>query len=51
LRLIAIVEVLPGAENFYIRKSGGLNAVEPHGRQPVIHEQVSRKRLLHGGRQ
>jgi hypothetical protein len=40
LRFVAIVQVLPRAENFHCRNARALNAVKHRHRKAVIDEQV-----------
>src|SRR6185437_7199157 len=47
LRAILIIQVLPRAENFDQRDAGVPDAIQPNGRQPMIDEQVRRKRPYH----
>jgi hypothetical protein len=47
LGAIAVVQVLPRAEDFHGRNPRALNLVELRNRQPVTDEQVRGKNVMH----
>ncbi len=48
LGAVLVVEVLPGAEDLHGRNAGLPDSLQPHGRQPVVRDDVSRNSVMHG---
>jgi hypothetical protein len=47
LRAIAVIQVLPRAEDLHRVDSRALHLIELRNREPVIHKQVRRQNVLH----